>query len=159
MIAGILSKLISGRVSDLLYQRGYRDAQLRWYGICLLLAVPVGLFATTSNSAWAFIIAVGVMNTLIGGILVCALSALNLVTPNELRGSGVAVFSTVMGLLGGSVGPVMVATISQVGGFPISVGLTVTIAVCLPIGAALLLSGLRAMRAAMAEAENLAPAR
>jgi MFS family permease len=152
--AGILSKLISGWVSDAMYKRGYRDAQMRWYGICLLVALPIGIVATTSGNPWVFVVGIGVFNTLNGGIAVCAMSALNLVTPNELRGSGIAVFNIVMGMLGGSMGPVLVAAISQFGGFEIGVGLTVTIAICFPIGAILLLSGLRAMREAMAEAER-----
>jgi MFS family permease len=152
--AGILSKLISGWVSDAMYRRGYRDAQMRWYGICLLVALPIGIIATTSSNPWVFVVGVGLFNTLNGGIAVCALSALNLVTPNELRGSGVAVFNIVMGMLGGSLGPVLVAAVSQFGGFEIGIGLTVTIAICFPIGAILLLSGLRAMRESMAEAER-----
>jgi MFS family permease len=154
IFAGVSSKLISGWVSDALYRRGYRDAQMRWYGICLLAALPIGIVATTSGNPWVFVLGVGLFNTLNGGIAVCALSALNLVTPNELRGSGVAVFNIVMGMLGGSLGPVLVAAIAQFGGFEIGVGLTVTIAICFPIGAILLLSGLRSMREAMAEAEQ-----
>jgi MFS family permease len=154
MIAGISSKLISGWVSDAMYRHGYRDAQMRWYGICLLVALPIGIVATTSGDPWVFIVGIGLFNTLNGGIAVCSLSALNLVTPNELRGSGVAVFNIILGMLGGSMGPVLVAAVSQFGGFEIGVGLTVTIAICFPIGAFLLLFGLRSMREAMAAAEQ-----
>lgn len=157
MVGGIVSKLASGRIVDTMYQRGYRDAQMRWYGLCLTVATPIGVFATMSGNAWSFIIAIAVVNTLIGAIMACALTALNLVTPNELRGTGVAVFTTVMGLLGGSAGPLLIAAASQFGGQSIGVGLAVMIAICCPAGALFLLLGLGAMREAMAEAERVEP--
>ena len=158
MIAGITSKLVTGRLVDRMYQRGYRDAQLRWYGICMLLATPVGIFATTSGSAWTFIIAIAVFVTLIGAFQACAMTALNLVTPNELRGSGVALFSTIAGLVGGGSGPVLIAAVSEIGGqSSIGFGLAVMMGLCCPLSALFLLLGLGPMREAMAYAERTTP--
>ena len=155
MIAGIVSKLLSGRVVDTMYQRGYRDGQMRWFGFCLLAAAPIGVFAAMSGSAWTFIVVLGVYMILIGGMQACALTALNLVTPNELRGTGVAVFTTFIALVGGSVGPVMVAAASNVGGHSsIGLGLALMIGIGCPLGAVFLLLGLGAMREAMADAER-----
>jgi MFS family permease len=155
MIAGIVSKLATGRLVDLMYQRGYRDAQLRWYGLGMLFAAPVGVFATTSGNVWTFITAITVFMTLIGAFQACAMTALNLVTPNELRGSGVALFSTTAGLLGGGAGPVLIATASNIGGHSsIGLGLAVIMGICCPLGALFLLLGMRPMREAMAEAER-----
>ncbi len=159
MIAGVVSKLATGRIVDAMYQRGYRDAQLRWYGISILVAAPVGVFATLSGNPWTFIIAIAVFMTLIGGMQACSLTALNLVTPNELRGTGVAVFTTVTGLVGGSAGPVLIAAASNIGGQPsIGLGMAVMIGIGCPLAGVFLLLGLRSMRAAMAEAENPATA-
>ena len=83
MIAGIVAKLAAGRIVDTMFQRGYRDAQLRWYGICLLVATPIGLFATLSGNAWTFVIAIAIFMTLIGAFQACSFAALNLITPNE----------------------------------------------------------------------------
>lgn len=155
MIAGIVSKLAAGHFVDRMYRRGYRDAQLRWYGICMLVATPVGVFATMSGDAWTFIVVIAVFMTLIGAFQACAMTALNLVTPNELRGSGIALFGTVAGLVGGSTGPVLIAAASEVGGqSSIGLGLAVMIGVCCPLGALFLLLGLRPMREAMADAER-----
>jgi MFS family permease len=157
MIGGIVSKLAGGRIVDAMFQRGYRDAQLRWYGICLLLATPIGIFASLSGSAWTFVIGIAVFMTLIGAMAACAMTALSLVTPNELRGSGVAVFNTVAGLVGAGAGPVLIAAASEWGARPsIGVGLAVTIGICCPLGAFSLLLGLRAMREAMADADRSA---
>jgi len=155
MIAGIVGKLACGRIVDLMYQRGYRDAQLRWYGVCLLLATPIGVFATINGNVWTFIIAIAVFMTLVGALQACALTALNLITPNQLRGTGVAVFTTFAGLVGGGAGPVLIAAVSDLGGqSSIGLGLAVMIGICCPLGAACLLLGLRAMREAMAETEH-----
>ena len=155
LIAGIVAKLAAGNIVDFLYRRGYRDAQLRWFGLCLLFATPIGVFATLSGDAWTFIIAIAVFMTIIGAMQACAMTALNLVTPNELRGTGVAVFTTVAGLVGGGLGPVLIAAAGKSG---IGVGLAIMIGVCCPIGGLLLLRGLRPMREAMADAERMAPA-
>jgi len=159
MIAGIISKLAGGRLMDRMYQRGYRDAQLRWYGISMLIATPIGVFATMSGNVWTFIIAIAVFMTLLGAFQACAMTALNLVTPNELRGSGVAVFTTIVGFVGGGAGPVLIAAGSELGGkSSIGLGLAVMIGVCCPLGALFLLLGLGPMREAMAEAERVPPA-
>jgi MFS family permease len=156
MISGIVGKLACGQIVDRMYQRGYRDAQLRWYGICLLIAAPVGVFALLSGNVWTFVVGIAVFMTLIGAYQACALTALNLITPNQLRGTGVAVFSTFAGLVGGGIGPVLVAGLSNIGGeSSIGLGLAIMIGICCPLGAACLLLGLRSMRAAMAEAENV----
>ena len=155
LISGIVSKLVSGRIADVLYQRGHRDAQLRWYGICLLLATPVGVGAALSDSAWTFIIGIAAFMTFMGALQACALTALNLVTPNELRGTGVAVFTIVMGMIGGGLGPLLIAQAAQVSdAATLGTGLAVLIAICCPLGGVCLLAGLGAMRAAMADAEN-----
>lgn len=155
MVAGIVAKLTTGRIADFMYQRGYRDAQMRWYGLCMLIATPIGLYATLSGSAWVFVIGIAVFMTLIGAFQACSMTALNLVTPNELRGSGIAVFNTVAGMVGGGLGPVLVATGSTIGGeSSIGTGLAIMMIVCCPLGALALLSGLGAMRRAMAQAEQ-----
>jgi MFS family permease len=157
LAAGVIGKLLCGRLVDAMYQRGFRDAQMRWYGASLLVATPIGILATVSDEPWVFVGAIGVFMTLIGALQACALTALNLVTPNELRGSGVAVFTTVAGLLGGGAGPVLIAAISEHvfgGEAELGLGLAATIAICCPLGAACLLLGLDAMRRAMAEAEG-----
>lgn len=128
---------------------------MRRYGVCMLLATPFGVFATLSGNVWTFIAAIAVMLTLIGSMQACAVTALNLITPNHLRGAGVAVFTTFIGLVGGGTGPVLIAAAANLGGqSSIGVGLAAVIGVCCPLGALSLLLGLRAMREAMAETER-----
>ena len=156
--AGVVGKLICGNAVDYLYRRGYRDAQIRWYGICLLLALPFGLVATTSANPWVFLIGLGTFIALTAPLPACASAALNLATPNELRGSGVALFAATGGLIGAATGPVLIAMASDClfgGGASIGLGIATMMAICCPLGAIALFCGLGAMRDAVAEAEAL----
>jgi hypothetical protein len=140
-----------------MYRKGRRDAQLRWYATCLLLATPVGIVATTSASPWIFLAGVGVLLMLLSPLPACYAASLNLVTPNELRGTGIAFFAATAGLIGLGAGPILIASISEhlLGGpSQIGLGMAVTIAVFCPLAAAVLALGCGAMREAVLEAEK-----
>jgi MFS family permease len=158
MGAGIAGKLTCGWAVDAMYRRGHRDAQLRWYAACLALGTPIGIVATTSASPYVFLVGLGVFMVLIAPMPACALTALNLVTPNELRGTNVATWTTVNGLIGGAAGPMVIPALSDhvYGGEPGSLGLGIAtqIAICCPAAAALLFLGFRSMREAIAAAET-----
>ncbi len=155
--AGILSQVVGGRAIDALFRRGVRDAQFRWYAACLVLATPTGIIATTSANPWVFLIGIGLFLTLISSLPTCAATALNLVTPNELRGSGIALFSATAGLLGSASGPVLIAFFAQrlfSGPSGLGSGMATLMAICCPLGAVFLALGFRAMREAVADAER-----
>jgi MFS family permease len=158
VIAGITGKLLCGHFVDAMYRRGLRDAQLRWYAACLIVATPIGVIATTSDNPWIFLGGVGAFLVLLSPLPACYATSLNLVTPNELRGTGVAFFSATAGLIGMGGGPILMATIAEnIFGGPsaIGLGMATVIGICCPLGAALLGYGCRAMREAMADAEGL----
>ncbi len=154
--AGISGKLLTGYAVDSLFRRGRLDAQLRWYAVSLAIATPIGIFATTSDSPWLFLAGIGAFLVLLSPLPACYATALNLVTPNELRGAGVAFFSATAGLIGLGGGPVVIATIAeQVFGGPqdIGLGLAAMVAVCCPLAAVLLWAGCSAMREAVRQAQ------
>lgn len=156
VIGGATGKIICGYFVDLMFRQGFRDAQLRWYACSLLAALPIGLLATTSGSPWVFLICIGIFIGLLSPLPACSSAALNMVTPNELRGTGIAFFSSSAGLIGLSLGPILIAGASDYifGGEAIGYGIATLIAICCPLGAVLLFCGLRGMRDAMAEAET-----
>jgi MFS family permease len=157
MAGGVISKFLCGYCVDTMYRRGYRDAQMRWYAGCLILAAPLGVFATTSGNPCVFLMAIGFFLTLMLSLPPCSLTALNLVTPNQLRGTGVAVFLTVSSLIGGGAGAMLVAWFSEhlfAGEATIGLGMATLIGTCAPLGALILTLGCRAMREAMVEAER-----
>jgi MFS family permease len=155
--AGLVSHAVSGRIVDALYRRGVRDAQLRWYAGCLVVATPLGVVAATSDNPWIFLVCIGVFLTLISSFNACAVTALNLVTPNELRGTGVAFYGATSGLFGAALGPMLIAILSQryfSGPSGIGHGMATLMAICCPTAAAVLALGFRAMRSAVNEAER-----
>jgi len=160
MAAGVLGKILCGQIVDAMYRRGYRDAQFRWMVGCVLVSIPLGLIGTTSENPWVFLILMGVFVTLLGGMPACAMASLNLITPNQLRGTGVAVYATIGSLIGGSSGPFAVAAVSQYvfhgdsAHSTLGLGMAVLIGVCCPLAAVVLWLGLRSMREAMATVEQ-----
>jgi len=155
--AGVTGKLICGNLVDAMHRRGLRDAQLRWYAVCLAVGTPIGIVAMTSGNPWVFTFGLAAFLMLLSPLPACASASLNLVTPNELRGVGIAFFGTVGGILGAASGPVLIAAAAErmfSGPSAIGHGMAAVTAVCCPIGAACLALGLRAMREAMLEAEN-----
>jgi MFS family permease len=155
--AGVIGKVLCGRAVDALYRRGYLDAQIRWYAGCLLVAAPAGVIGTTSGTPGVFLTGIGVMVALLQPLPACAYAAMNLITPNELRGAGVAFFNLTAGLLGSISGPVLIAVIGEhffKGPAGIGFGMAVVIAIFCPLGAASLALGFRAMRDAVREASG-----
>ncbi len=157
VVAGICGKLLCGHFVDNMYRRGYRDAQLRWYAACLVIATPIGIIATTSGNPWVFLGGIGALLVLLSPLPACYSASLNLVTPNELRGTGIAFFAATAGMLGLGGGPFLIALVSEhlfSGPAAIGKGMAAVIAICGPLAAALLALGCRPMRQAMLEAES-----
>lgn len=154
---GVIGKVLCGRAVDALYRHDHRDAQFRWYASCLLAAVPAGVIGTTSGNPGVFLAGIGIMVALLQPLPACAYASMNLITPNELRGAGVALFNLFPGLIGSISGPVLIATIGEhffKGPASIGFGMAAVIAVCCPLGAASLALGCRAMRDAVHAAET-----
>jgi MFS family permease len=156
-LTGLLSQLVSGRAVDFMYRRGKRDAQFRWYAACLVLATPIGIIATTSANPWVFLGFIGLFLILISSFNACAFTALNLVTPNELRGTGIAFFAATAGLIGAAAGPLLIALFAEKffgGPSGIGYGMAMMMAICCPVAAISLALGFRAMRESVTEAER-----
>jgi MFS family permease len=152
ILSGVGGKLVGGFAVDAMIKRGKMDAQLRWFATCMLLATPIGVFAMTRDDVWLFLIGAGIFATLLATLPACSAAALNMVTPNELRGTGVALFAATAGLIGSASGPILIAAVAEHGfGGPqfIGLGMACIIAIFCPIGAWLLLRGCAPMRAAM----------
>jgi len=156
IVGGFIGKPMCGLVVDAMFARGRRDAQFFYYACCLAMAVPVGIIATTADSPWIFLAGFALFQVLMSPLNALYISSLNLVTPNELRGSGVAFYSATMGLVALSVGPVLIAVFSDYlyGGNALGYGIATMFALFLPLGALVLWFGRKAMDDAVAQAAS-----
>jgi hypothetical protein len=114
------------------------------------------VIGTTSGQPGLFFAGIGIMVMLLQPVSACAYTAMNLVTPNELRSTGVAFYNLTSALVGGISGPLVVATLSEhvfKGPASIGFGMAVLIATCCPLGAGSLALGFRGMREAVSAAE------
>ncbi len=149
MTVSVLGKLICGYSVDAIYRRGHRDAQLLWYGSCLLVAMPVALFTLSSDNPWIFLSGIGAFMILLSPMAACCYAAMNLVTPNELRGTGVAFFSASAGLIAITLGPILIAWVGNTffeGPGALGMGISTVFTAACPVAAAALFAGRRAMR-------------
>jgi MFS family permease len=157
VFAGVTGKLLCGHMVDAMYRRGFRDAQFRWYAACLVVATPIGIAAATSDNPWVFLGGIALFLMLLSPVSACYAAALNLVTPNELRGTGMAFFASTAGLIGMGSGPLLIAAASDYlygGPADIGLGMATVFGIFCPIAAVLLALGFGAMREAMDEAER-----
>lgn len=156
IVGGIVGKLLCGFFVDYLYRSGYRDAQFRWYAACLIAAAPIGIIAASSDSPWVFLVGFTLFQTLLSPMAAVYVASLNLVTPNELRGAGVAFYAATVGMVAISLGPVLIAAFSDYlyGGNAIGLGIATLFGICLPLAAITLMRGCGAMREAVIEAEK-----
>lgn len=149
-LSGAIGAFGGGVLLDRVYRSGRRDAYLLVSGVAVLVAMPLlaGAYFMSTPGLMLLMLAAGM-----GGVGVTAASSYSvwrLVAPPALRGRVTALFVLITGLLGGGLGPVSVALVTEyVLGDEARVGeaIAIVVGVVLPIVSILLLTGRRAMRA------------
>jgi MFS family permease len=155
-IGSITGMSVSGRIVDYMFRRGFRDAQMRYYMFSLLLATPVGIIAMTSGSAWTYLSLICLMAVFLSPLPAMAMTSLNIVTPNELRGTGIAFYSLASGVLAAGGGPVIIPAVSDYifhDEKAIGLAMATVIAVSLPLASLCMFLGLKHLRAGVQQAD------
>jgi MFS family permease len=104
-----------------------------------------------------FLGGIGTFMILLSPMAACCYAAMNMVTPNELRGTGVAFFSATTGLVAVAAGPVLIAWVGNhffEGPGALGMGLAIVFGITCPIAATALFSGRREMREAVLASES-----
>jgi len=153
---GAAGVVAGARFADFVAARGYSDAFLRAPMISIAVtAIPASLapLMPTANLS----LAVLVLSIFLSSFPVALISAaLQVITPNQMRGQVFALFGFVANLLGVGLGPTFVAAITNyVYHDEMRVGLSITTATLFitPVVVLLLWSGLRPFRESLARAE------
>lgn len=147
--------IVSGTIIDRLFERGRKDAHLRVYAILALGMAIVAAAAFQASSPWLFLALIApIILTQI--IAPAAAAALQIVTPNQMRGQVSALFLLVMNGLGLALGPAIVGALTDfVYHDEMMVGMSIaTMFMALgPITAITLWMGLKPMRELVEKAE------
>jgi MFS family permease len=157
-LCGAGGLIAGGWLADRFYARGRADGHLRTILICVLLTLPFFVampFMPTAQLALALLIPGTFFSAMHGGV---AGAALQLVTPNEMRGQIIALYFFVANLIGLGLGPTAVAATTDFllrDPALLRYSLSIVAAVALPLSALILLLGLKPFRQSV-EAANAA---
>jgi MFS family permease len=149
--------IIGGSLIDVLFRRGYRDAHMRVFLVCVLLVIPFGIFALTYDSLIVFIIGSALTQLSLGVLPAAGASSLQIVTPGNLRGRASAVFLLVYVVMGATLGPMLVGWVTDHifhDDKAVGASICVVIAAFAPPSALALWLGLKPMRQAVAAADS-----
>ncbi|MEO8445815.1 MAG: MFS transporter, partial [Gammaproteobacteria bacterium] len=154
VILSPLGVYAGGWLADLLQRRGYRDATLR-----VALFAAAGLLPLSAVSAFVtdrdqVIPLFGLLIFFASLSMALAPAALQVVTPNQMRGQVSAVWMLVLNLVTAGAGPSAVGVINDyVFGDPLAVGKSVALVSCIsvPLAALALWSAMAPFRKAAAE--------
>ena len=113
LLFGTLGVVLAGTLADQLRQRGIKDAPMRLSAIAVLLIIPFAIaMVYMPNDTWAFVMLAPTI-LLMSVPAVLAPTALQLITPNQLRGQFSAAFLFATTLLGLGLGPTLVALLTD----------------------------------------------
>lgn len=150
--AGVLA---GARFAEWLVARGYMDAYLRAPLISMSLTAVPAILATLMPSATGSFVFLTVSTFLSSFPVAVVIAAIQIITPNQMRGQVVALYFLLANIFGVGLGPTLVAAITDfVYGDEMAVGysLATTIAIITPFVVVIIMSGLRPYRESLARA-------
>jgi len=154
LVAGMAGLLVAGFIADAWMRRGQSDAYIRTILLSMALMAPFAIgLAFATELAWgvAMLFMAVFFSAFQGGI---SGGALQLMTPNQMRGQVMAIYLLFANLIGLGLGPTVVASITDyVFGDDRAIGksLALTAALLCPLGAAILFLGLSRIRRMLGE--------
>ena len=113
VVAGAIGQLGGGAIVDWLYARGVKDAHVRYHIVGLMVSAPALALGLFSANPAVFFIGMGIFYTVTYPYIGYAAAALQLFTPNNLRGLVSAVFLAIVTLVGSGLGPTSVALVTE----------------------------------------------
>jgi MFS family permease len=152
-LAAALTLPFTAWIVDRMFTRGIKDAHIRFYLWLLIASIPVIAFMFFLRSAVLFLGIWALVQVMAIPIMGYISTAIQLVSPTRLRGQMTALFLFLLTVVGGSVGPVIVAVMTDsVFHDPAKLGQALAIIgmITTPATAVLLALSLKPMREAIA---------
>jgi len=142
-VFGTMGALAGGRIVDFFVRRGVENAHLRVVAWSIACAAPFGIAAFLSTSPYLTIGLLCVMQFFLMFFSGPGIGALQIVTPNELRGQVSAIYLFIVSMVGAGLGPVAVGAITDFGfGDPSKVGWSIAVLIAFGGSAAFILLNL-----------------
>ncbi|MDB5446240.1 MAG: transporter [Phenylobacterium sp.] len=148
-----VSNIIYGRLADVLIRKGRQDAYYLVHVIGAAISAPILALAFTSPNPWIFLVLLALGMPMLSGFGGTALASLQLITPARLRGKMSACYMLVLALVGGGLGPLVTAVITENvlhDHAKLGAAVRLVLLITVPLGAALLALGLRPLRRELA---------
>lgn len=153
-IGASAGNVIAGRVVDARFRAGDLAAFYRVHFVTTLIGAPIVILAFTVPNFWiatlALSVGVGTLTSFGGSSSAC----LQLIAPPRLRGKVSVAYLFILTGIGSGLGPLLVALmVDHVFRHPTSVGRAIValLVACAPTGAALLYTGMKPLRMALAQ--------
>jgi MFS family permease len=154
IIFGPVGAICAPRIAARLAENGHADANVRTVLLLAASLVPLSLGTLIEDKILAMLAGIPVI-TILAGYLGLSVAALQIVTPNQMRGFVAAIFQLFVTLLGLGLGPTVVALITD-WGFADDLAIDRSLAIAMStsaVSATLLLAlGLRPYRQMLVEA-------
>ena len=150
-IGGSLGVLISGRLVDYLYRQGRYDAHVSVYAFIAAGIFVFGVSAFLVNDPWLCLALLTPVVATISSAATAA-TALQIVTPNEMRGQVGALFLFVITGLGLGLGPTIIGALTDflfMDEAKLGLSIAVVIGVCAPLATIFLVLAMKPMRNAV----------
>jgi MFS family permease len=113
-LAGITGPLVHGLLASRLEAKGYVDAHLKIPFISSFAIIALGIVSLLMlDSSVVWLACMAGIYFITSGNVVCGSSALQIITPNRLRGRMVAIYGATSTIIGGGFGPLVVAYVTE----------------------------------------------
>lgn len=156
LIPAIAGKLFAGFTADYFWSRKTKDIFMRYYLYVIPVGAPLTIYGLLSAEIMTYFIFICFFFFFLSPFQGVAAAAIQITTPNKLRGKVSALFLLVTNIVGLGAGPVIVSLIAEhIVHDQVNLGksLSIVILTCSSIAFVCMWLGLKHMRAAMKDAE------
>jgi MFS family permease len=113
LVSSSVGMMLFGSLADWLTARGFKDAAIRACAIAGLMTTILGIATQLATNVWMLFSGFVLLNLSLTAYAALGPLAINMVTPNEIRGQGIALYLLVLNVIGLGVGPTIIPIISD----------------------------------------------
>ena len=112
-LAAAATLIFKGTIIDWLFERGMKDAHVRFYTWLLLPTIPVAFWMFATDSPLVFTICYGIVQVVALPTVLFMTAAIQMFIPDSIRGQMIAVCLLCISVIGGTLGPPIVGVLTD----------------------------------------------